>query len=154
MAATAVYDGLWDSFGRLCRRGCRRNDGGLARKGGAAAWRFVLGVIAGLGLTCLGQWSGGGGHRLIETSGAMDMKTRTVSVVQPSIEHLEARECFSAVGFMGGVTVAAGDVSGDAVAPVAMGDGSVRFLHDPVQPGGAFKGGIYVAGGVVIETRD
>lgn len=87
------------------------------------------------------------------------MRNRKVSDSRPEFENLEARECFSALpygGYVGGVRVAAGDVNNDGTAGVnvAMGDGSVRFRVDGVSQVGAFKGGVYVAGGIVTDNKD
>jgi prepilin-type processing-associated H-X9-DG protein len=66
------------------------------------------------------------------------MKNHKVTDIQPAFETLEARECFSATsfaGYVGSVTVAAGDVNNHTAGiNVAMGDGSVRFIRDTIPP--------------------
>jgi hypothetical protein len=66
------------------------------------------------------------------------MKHHKVTDIQPAFETLEARECFSGTafaGYVGGVTVASGDVNNDTAGiNVAMGDGSVRFIRDSIPP--------------------
>jgi hypothetical protein len=88
------------------------------------------------GLTHFGQWIGSDSAGLIIPSG-VTMKTRKVSQSQLAMETLEARECFSATihpGLVAGITVATGDVNGNApaVTNVMMGDGSVHFLDGSV----------------------